>query len=277
MQRSTIVWSAVLALLFMSLAVILPVAAATQYEGNDNFEFGYTSGICGHGIPGNSDTSTATLQSTMQYNTGDPSDFISLQYNPDKDASLQCQTGPWYGGNDWFQSGIIGASKNNCGIFTIEVYNIQYNNGSPDWSWNSNGGSCTTINKIFLSGAQWSVSENTYACLTNCGSNFEKISSVSFSLVGASGGGSYYYTENTPLNWYWLRSNICWCGVTESNTVYNPTFTGGNGVLNDVGPNINIIGPPVDIETAENSNMLYTCPSQSGNTITQAFLLTYSC
>lgn len=278
MQRSTFVWSAVLALLFLSLSVILPVAAATQYEGNDNFEFGCPSGLCGYGIPGQSISSTATLQSQLVYSSGDPEPkgpYVSLQYNPDKDASLQCQTGEWYRGHDWFQSIIFGARSSNCGIFSIEVYNSVY--GEP-WSWYSNGGGCTTVSNIFLSGARWEISEYTYACLTNCGSNFEKIASVSFSLVGGSGGGSYYLTENTPLNWYWLRSNVCWCGITWQNTVYNPTFSNGNGVLNyGVNSNIGIIGPPIDIGTAENSNMLYTCPSQSGNTITQAFELSYHC
>ncbi|MDV3277282.1 MAG: hypothetical protein LYZ69_02300 [Nitrososphaerales archaeon] len=207
---------------------------------------------------------------------------MSLQYNPDLDASKQCQTGPWYGGADWFQSGIIAKSSNNCAVFTIEVYNTYW--GSTDWSWYSNSGNCTTVSAMFNGGAQWYISEHSNACLTNCGSGFEKIDSVSFYVVGGSGGGSYYYTENTPTNWYWLRSNVCFCGVTDGGTIYNPTFTTASGTLDyKLGSGIvpgsfGIIGPPIDIGTAEDSNMQFGCMSQVSSVyLTQSFDLTGHC
>lgn len=270
MLRNSFFWTPILALLFRSLAVVMPVAA-TQYEGNDNAEFGFPSTLCGYGYFGSNYAVTATFQSNMGYTSGNG--HMSVQYNPDEDASKQCQTGyQWYGGNDWFQSGIVGQSSNNCAVFTIQVYNLDFPY-EEDWSWFSNGGSCTTVSAMFNNGAQWYMSEHVNACLTNCGSGFEKIDSVSFHIIGGSGGGSYYYTEYPPVNWYWLRSNICFCGTGGESA----TFGSGNGVLNYQGSGIGIIGPPIDVETAENSNMLYTCMSQGSNQITQAFDLTVTC
>ena len=40
MQRNVLVWSPILVLLFISLSLVMPVAAATGYVGNDNAEFG---------------------------------------------------------------------------------------------------------------------------------------------------------------------------------------------------------------------------------------------
>jgi hypothetical protein len=136
---------------------------------------------------------------------------------------------------------------------------------------------------MFSNGASWQMSEHINACLTNCGSGFEKIDSVSFSVVGGSGGGSYHVTENTPTNWYWLRSNVCFCGVTDNGNVYNPTFTTAYGKLDyiigsGIWSGFGIIGPPIDIGTAENSNMQYGCMSQpSSGHLTQSFDLTGHC
>lgn len=280
MRHRILIWTPILALLFISLSLVLPAAAATGYIGNDDAEFGFPSSLCASPIGGNM-AMTASLQSNMVYTSGDGQ--MSLQYNPDLDASKQCQTGEWYGGTDWFQSGMIAQSSNNCAIFTIEVYN-SINPFGPVWSWYSNSGNCTTVGAMFNSGAQWYMSEYLNACLTNCGGTFEKIDAVSFYVIGGSGGGSYYYTENTPENWYWLRSNICWCGVTDNGNIYNPTFTTASGTLdyntNSVSgvPSFGIIGPPIDIGTAENSNMEYGCMSQLSSThLTQGFGLTGYC
>lgn len=276
-MQGSVIWAPILVLLFVSTSLVMP-AVATGNVGNDDAEFGFPSTPC-QNIIGASVKAQASLQSNLVYTSGDGQ--MSLQYNPDLDISKQCQTGPWYGGADWFQTGIIAKRSTNCAVLTIEVYNTFW--GSTDWSWYSNNANCTTVNAMFNSGALWYISEHTSACLTNCGSSFEKIDSVSFGVVGGSGGGSYYYTENTPTSWYWLRSSICFCGVTDGGTIYNPTFTTASGTLDyQIGSGIwsgfGIIGPPIDIATAENSNMQYGCMSQpSSGHLTQSFHLTGHC
>jgi len=204
----------------VSLAFVPPALAATGYVGNDDAEFGFPSTQCAYLI-GDQMSAQAALSAQMTYTSSNG--YVSMQYNPDLDVSKNCQTGPWYGGADWFQTGIIGVSSSNCAIFTTQVYNTLW--GTTDYSWYSNNQNCTTVSAMFNSRAQWYISEHSNACLTNCGSSFEKIDAVSFSVVGGSGGGSYYYTVYPPTNWYWLRSNICWCGTGGQSA----TFTSASG------------------------------------------------
>ena len=284
MQRNTAVWTPVLALLFISLSLVMPAVAATGYVGSDDAEFGFPSSQGASPISAQV-SAQAVFSSAMQYTVGGGG-YVILQYNPDWDTSKQYQTGPWYGGADWFQTVIYGISSSNCAIFSIEVYNTFW--GSGDWSWRSNGGACTTVNGIFITGAQWYVDEYTN---TNTGGSGGKIDAVSFYVVGGTGGGSYYYTENTPTNWYWLRSNVCWCGTTQGGVIYNPTFTIAKGGLNYkiapacsqpgcvwIGPSFGTIGPPIDIGTAENSNMQYSCMTKVSSVYyTQNFDLNGHC
>lgn len=271
----SVLCSSLLGLLLVS-TIFVGVVHATVSVGNDDAEFGFPSSISSSPVAANVQAQ-AIVSSTIEYTGGNG--YVSLQYNPDEVASQDYQTGPWYGGNDWFQTGIIGASSSNCAVFTIQVYNMFW--GTTDWSWYSNGDTCQTVGAMFNAGATWSIDE-----YTNVNNEINgKIFAVSFSVVGGSGGGSYSYTENTPTSWYWLRSNICLCG-TDYQTA---DFTAGAGTLSYIirpncstcvfiAPPFGVIPSPVYIETGENSNMNYGCVTTvSSVELTQAFGLSGAC
>jgi len=72
MRHSILVWSPIIALLFVWLSLMIPAAAATGYVGNDNAEFGFPSGLCAYGPIGASVAATASLQSNLAYTSGSP-------------------------------------------------------------------------------------------------------------------------------------------------------------------------------------------------------------
>ncbi|MCL5068112.1 MAG: hypothetical protein M1368_07150 [Thaumarchaeota archaeon] len=259
-----------IAVTFLALLMVSSISVARASAsgppnpniGNDNAEFGYPS--CGSCNPDNGYVQAeAVITSPIQYCCGNG--YVSLQYNPDKDTSNSYQTGPWYGGHDWFQTGIVGEASNNCAVFTVQVYNLFW--GGTDYSWYSNGGQCTTVNDMFggnsYPAATWSIDEQT-------GGN-GKVYAVDFYVDGGSSGGKYYYDQYVPTNWYWLRSNVCWCGTDYQSA----TFNAGIGTLNyymNPTSGFGIIGPPIDIATAESSNMNYGCMSSpTQGQLTQGF------
>jgi hypothetical protein len=228
----------------------------TQYVGNDNAEFGT------HGVTPTSVALQATLSQKLVFT--EPESTISLQYNPDEEAS--------YLYNDqWFQSS-ISANSGDCFQFTIQIYRVL---GSILWSsYLPSPTECYVISDGLNSGSVWVIDE----IVTG---NY--ISSVFFSVTNPSGF-RVSGTINAPSQviggrqgegYEWLKSNSCWCGVDT----HNADFTSGAGSFvyssNTV---LYQISPPSWIGTAESSNMEYGCMAGSGTYLmTQSFGLTGAC
>jgi hypothetical protein len=182
----------------------------------------------------------------LAWSSSPPGNLTSLQYNPDYAQSF------WYQNSaDWFQTGII-SDSNGCAIFTIQVYNLITGLEGYNTYYPSNG--CASVFGILRAEAGWYIRED----MTN-----NVITDVYFELWGF--GGYPYSTTIYPLhNWIWIRSNMCWCGTDLGST----TFTTAGGTLYYTS-NQHLVteDPPVQISTAENSNMQYGCFQNAGTTM----------
>ncbi len=225
--------------------VLASTAYATQWVGNDNGEFGFSC-CAGEKLSSGWVEVYASLSQSMSYTS--PNGDMSLQYNPDKVTSQNYQTN-----GDAFQAGIGGQSSTSGSIFLVEVFD---SSGGLVWYYIPN--QLTTVKGMFNQDASWEMSED-----TNSGGY---IMAVSFNLLGGgSGAGSSGTTVYPPTNWYWLRSNVYWCG--SDNNGESATFTSGAGTLTYYSSvNLDAIGPPIYIGTQENSNMIYGCLQNSGTT-----------
>jgi hypothetical protein len=171
----------------------------------------------------------------------------------------------------WFQAGILAKGSNNCIEFTIQIYDSNGNTIGPGGQvisdtpefWTT---SCYTVAGAFLYsdstdyGAVWYISEAT--------DSSGYVDDVCFYVDGGgySGYGESGSVCEDPITYYsvddyWLRSNLCMCGVSTGST----TYTGGAGIIYiDSSPDMYVKSPPVDISTQENSNMTYGCFSGNG-------------
>ena len=228
------------------MLLIFPVHA-TQWVGNDNGEFESSNGWPTY--------MAVRADITAQLSSSTPQNSISLQYNPDRDYSFCCQR--W---GDWFQAGIISDLYGNCPSFTLQVYDTFSDPADPnyDFDWRTDfpaaGAPCQQVSGLTAAGASWYVEEDV-------GNN--QISQVYFDIrgTGCCTMNRILYPQ-TPF-WYWLKSNVCWCGVSGVST----TFTNGYGSLTySSDKNFRNIDPPVDLSTTENSNMPYTQFSGVGTT-----------
>jgi len=149
------------------------------------------------------------------------------------------------------------------------VYNLFW--GSTDFSWFYNNGNCVTLNGLFTNGAGWTISEYTDAS--------GMVDEVLFAIGGGgSNGGSFAYYYYVPTSWYWLRSNICWCGVNYGSATFSsPTSGEMSYYWSDNSTNFGPISPPIDIATAEDSNMQYGCFSNYQYSMFQSFGLSGEC
>src|SRR2546426_1245577 len=215
--------SIMLGLALFSLLASARTTHATQWVGSDDGEFDRCNG-CGQSYVGLRQNLNGEMLWTSNNNQ------LSMQYNPDHDASLYSQYG-----SDWFQTGVV-ADTHGCSTFTIQVYYIGWElwrqgelDYRTDWPvpWCNNG--------IYQSGAVWDIRED----LVSTGDSHFR--DVYFSISG--GGSSYTYTFNAGdlQRWLWLRSNLCWCGTGGPNGV--ATFSRAWGTSTSYS-NINMI--PVD-------------------------------
>ncbi len=105
---------------------------------------------------------------------------------------------------------------------------------------------------IFSKSTSWGVTEFT--------GSTGKIIRISYFIFGGSGGG-FSYTLYPPTNWYWLRSQTCWCGGDH---LEYATFTQAAGTLY-YGSTDNLYAwGPAGPWTGEDSNMGYGCFQKSG-------------
>ena len=277
--------------LLLSSGVFFNVVHATNYVGNDDGEWDTctTYGTC-RLVNGFSNIEMymgcyGTSCSNLTYSSNTTP--TSLQYNPDGDISRGYQTTDSSGYPMWFQAAILAQGSNNCIQFTVQIYDtngdtigpggiVLPGSSSPQF-WTTG---CYTVAGAFLyststnNGAVWYISEST--------DSNGYVSDVCFYVIGGgySGGGSTGTVCENPISYYsvhnyWLRPNLCLCGVNNGSTNY----TGGTGTIYIASStNMYVISPPVDIMTAENSNMEYGCFSGSGtNEPYQNFGLSGAC
>ena len=255
-------------LLLISSSFVVRVYA-TSWVGNDNGEIDCnSSNSC---TPNSGDVRISTgISTTISYTSTDGE--VSFQYNPDLVTSENYQTKNSNGHAEWFQTGINGDKSSSCTWLSYQVYDTSTK--GLDFSWFSNSGNCTTVADLFTTdssgSASWAIQEDT--------DSSGYVNEVDFTVIGGtSGGGSYYvsaYPENSG-DWYWLRSNVCWCGVATETA----SFTAGAGTI-DYASNVDLYSwsPPTTISTGENSNMDYGCFSGSGTTyMSQSFGLSGYC
>jgi hypothetical protein len=227
-----------LVLVILSVVFILP-ARADSY-GNDDQEFDVGSSLSPTYV-----SLTETFIYPMTWSSSPPYNSISMQYNPDKVISSLYQTD-----GDWFQTGII-SDASGCPDFTIQVYTID---GEPYWR-SDQGFNCSQ--SYLQGGATWTIREEGFH--NSQGLN-RIIGDVYFSVSTPTSSSSYTLFPPGPY-WSWLRSNLCWCGTDGGST----TFTNGYGVSTvSSDANVNSIGSPVIVSTAENSNMPYQSFYSSG-------------
>jgi len=269
--------ASVLGLLLMS-GVFFNIAQATNYVGRYDGEWDTctTWGTCRMDSGESAINMYVGCDSSSCSNLTYSSDstFTSLQYNPDEDISNSYQIKDSDNYQMWFQTAILAKGSNNCIEFTIQIYDdggntvgdggiVLPSGDSPEF-WTS---SCYTVDGAFLysdstyNAAVWSDTEYT--------NSNGYVDDVCFYVDG--GGYSGYGDSGTkcedPITYYsvddyWLRSNLCLCGVDSGNT----TFTGGAGQMyinSDI--DMYTISPPIDPSTKENSNMEYGCFTGNGS------------
>ncbi len=250
----------------VSSAFVTRAYATTGWVGNDNGEVDCNStNSC---TPNSNSVKFSTgISTTISYSSTDGE--VSFQYNPDWDTSKSYQTGA-----DWFQTGIIGDKSSSCAIATVQVYDTS--DGSSDWSWYSNSDSCTTVSDLFTTDsngeASWGITEDT--------DSSGYVNEVDFVVIGGTSGGGSYYVSAYPENggdWYWLRSNTCWCGVATETA----TFSAGAGTIDytvNTPVDLYAYSPPTQVSTGENSNMDYGCFTGGGtSSMSQSFGLSGHC
>lgn len=242
-----------LGLLLISSVFAIHANASNAWIGNDNGEFA-TSSCQSCKFTNGYVAFYSYSSSSMSYSSS--TGYVSIQYNQDWDTDLSYQPAPYYyGGTDWVQAVFDGDSSNNCLGVAMEVINQAW--GWNDYFWQYNNNVCGTHESgMFSSGAQWYIAEFT--------SSSGKINEVSYSVQG----GTWNYVLYPPVNWYWLRSQICWCGGYSGDYA---TFHSGSGTLDyyaGQGGSVNTysIGPPSDRGTGEDSNMGWSCFVNSGTT-----------
>ncbi len=276
-----------------------PVAACPNCSvGNDDGEFDFQH--WGSQSEPNNMAVTDDISNTLTWNgypcqvSGQSStcNTISLQYNPDRDASLfgintcwpgNCPEGP-QSYSEWFQS-IIFADPNGDALFSIQVYAPLACNPvcNPVWTWYSPW----TYAGNILNGAaqpQWAINEWMVAGSSPINNRitdviFETDDCGYCDLGGQITSADPVVPSTDPGPWEWLRSNICWCGENSGSV----TFTGGGGTnwmgTSYVSNTVMGVNPPNDLSTAESSNMGYGCIQSSGysSSVVQSFQLGSHC
>ena len=208
----------------------------------------------------------------MSWTTGPgqtQNNWMSFQYNPDWDTSKYQQHESCCAvTDDWFQTAIIDqkptVSDPNCVLLTIQVYDTSLD--SVDNAANLDGradfpsaSSCYTVSDILSAGSTWYIDE-----LVDSGQ--DRIVEVLYGVSPGTGGTGLQYSLFPPYSdyWFWLRSNICWCGVSGYADPHFTSAYGTNALHSD--KNLWSIDPPIDLATAENSNMPYTQFTGAGTT-----------
>ncbi len=242
--NTRLIMTSLLGLLVVSLLLVPPARAG--FVGNDDGEFDVSS-----------TPSYVFLEEAfntccgLHWTSSPPYNDVSMQYNPDRDTSFWLQNGA-----DWFQT-VISSDPNGCAGFHIQVWNTV--SGNLNWRADYPNTGCITVNQILNNNAVWFIREDVY----NGDPRYSgMITDVYFSLTGS---GSLSYTLYTGGHngwWKWLRSNLCWCGTDNGYATFGPYAAGTSYMGSNV--NVNAIGPPFDISTSENSNMAYSCFSNSG-------------
>jgi len=232
-----------LSMVIVSLSLATPVHAAGAWFGNDDGEFDASGNYLTYaGL-------NESFSYSMQWSSSPPSNLVSMQYNPDYAQSLEFQNS-----QQWFQTAII-VDQNGCGSFTIQVYSLTTSHlvGRSDQAFSQ----CSL--GFLGNGALWTIKEGMVA------SNLRTISEVDFSITDK------VVTSSARLNpssisggpWYWLLSNLCWCGTDGGST----TFVNAQGTSTTYASlNLNAIDPPLQPSTAEDSNMYYGSFYSSGTT-----------
>ena len=145
---------------------------------------------------------------------------------------------------------------NGCVILTMEVWNTTNGQLFHPWFYPTSG--CVTEKYILTNHGSWGITEwVNYP-------NSDNIIEVDFLLSGGNHGAYFQYTMTPPTNWVWLRSNICWCGTGGGNATFS-SASGESSVYSNL--DIYAVNPPIDVLTAENSNMQYGCFTQSGTEV----------
>jgi hypothetical protein len=274
-----VIGASLMGFLLVSSAFAAHVNATTNYEGSDDAEFDCTHNysvdcpIYSGYVIGEAIVSTSVTYSPSK-------SFVSLQYNPDESISNSYQTKDYQGGRNWFQTGVLGNYTASCVLFTTQIYDLTYGGLINDWF--SNSGNCYSVTGLFhgSSGgdATWEITEYT--------DSSGYVNEVDYFAEGAgSGYGSYSATLHPETyfspygDFLWLRSNLCWCGVSGTGNTANADFTAGAGYLYaESGGTLYALNPPIYIETAENSNMEYGCFSGNGTSnMDQSFGLSGIC
>jgi hypothetical protein len=191
--------------------------------------------------------------------------IISLQYNPDYWTALNTQ-------GYWFQT-VTATDPNNCSTFWIQVYDM--GTGGQVWAQSyPNGGACNVVGGITSSHSYWLIQEDTR------GSGSTIINEVDYQLQHCTDPLCNGYTWMSdsifpPQNYFWLRSNICWCGANYGSV----PFTGAGGSSNMASDQtLRAIDPPQLLSTGEDSNMQYGCITGSPSTnMYQSFGLNGHC
>jgi hypothetical protein len=263
-----LLFASTLAFLLVSSALVIGASAQTAWYSSDNGEFDCSNSTYPCYLSDGYMNVEAYISTKINtYNNGSQ---FSLQYNPDEDTSVSYQTHDSSGNAQWFQTWILG-SGSSCVIFGMEVYDTS--TGAQQPSWHSNNDSCTDEHGIFYSGAYWYISE-----YTGSGSTADYVVEVDYTVQATTGSPLGYYTYAVyPQNYgtgdfYWLRSNTCWCG-TNNDPMGSVDFTSGAGTLYSYsGSNVYSINPPTVVATKEVSDMYYGCWSNSGTTdMSQSF------
>lgn len=197
------------ALLLASSIAHLNVSASCLWTGNDNGEWDISSSCQGCKITNGHVYAQSSLSSTMSYSSSDG--YVSLQYNQDWDTDKNYQPAPYsWGGTDWVQLVVDGASSNNCLGLAIEVINQLY--GWNDYFWQYNNSLCGAgnFNGIFSSGAYWQIWADT--------DSSGKIKEVEYTIQGGgSGGQGIYYDQFPPVNCTGLDLRFAGAAVTTEN------------------------------------------------------------
>jgi hypothetical protein len=245
-----LITTSLLGLVALSL-MTLPPAHAVAWVGNDDGEFDWNCCTWPSYV-----YVLEVFNAPLHWTVSPPGNLVSLQYNPDRDVS-------WWNQNhqQWFQTGII-SDNNGCATFTIQVYDL--NNGALVWSSFYPGTGCITIGGILTAQGRWQIDEEM--------ASSHMIDHTTFAVW--TGGSSLQYTIYPPQNWVWVRSNICWCGTAGGTTTFD---TGGGNSYMSSNVGLYAAAPPIDLSTAENSNMGYGCMQGFGSGLQQTFGLNGHC
>ncbi len=176
-------------------------------------------------------------------------DTFTLQYNPDVSESNSYQTNA-----DWLQFSIAEDFQVSPPAIIYYFYVANTNTGALV-AEKDDSGSGTQVTGALTSGAPYNIDE-----WTDSSGYVDEITwSVNGGGSGAGGTSGSFYPE-TYGDWYWLRSNPCWCGMNN----LTADFSSGSGTMyagssNDL---TNYWGSPSYVGTAESSNMYYGCWSE---------------